>query len=226
MKLKLSNPKYGALLIALITAAIATLLFVLLPGSANLTAAYIFCLIGIVLMEGGFLLASTKNVAASFALIGKTGKFLPWSLTVSAIVLVLERIRLFTMPAVWHVAIQVILLAISTISLVQVFSGAAYIDQVEEQVAHKRNAWGDIINRADMLVARAVETENKAALKKVADALRYADPMSVAASQEIEARIVTLLGQVQSENCCAKCGELLPLIQDRNTILRKSKQQI
>ena len=89
MKLKPSDPKFGTLLIALILAAVATLLFVLIPGSANLTVAYVFCLIGIVLMEGGFLLATTKNVPASYALIGQTGRFLPWSLVVSVIVLML-----------------------------------------------------------------------------------------------------------------------------------------
>lgn len=223
MKLKPSDPKFGALLIALILAAVATLLFVLIPGSANLTVAYVFCLIGIVLLEGGFLLATTKNVPASYALIGQTGRFLPWSLVVSVIVLVLERIGLFTLPPVWHTAVQMILLAFTSIKLVQIFSGTAYIEQVEEQVAQKRNAWIDLTNRANMLAAREQDAEAKAALKKVTEALRYADPRSVAASEEIEGRIEVLLSQAQGEECKAKCDELLLLIQERNMIVKANK---
>ena len=223
MKLKPSDPKYGALLIALILAAVATLLFVLIPGSANLTVAYVFCLIGIALMEGGFLLATARNVPASYALIGQTGRFLPWSLVVSVIVLVLERIGLFTMPTVWHAAIQVILLAFSSIKMVQIFSGAAYIEQLEEQVAEKRNAWVDLTNRANMLAAREQDAEAKAALQKVADALRYADPMSVTASKKIDEQIETLLEQAHGDECKAKCDELLLLIQERNMIVKANK---
>lgn len=223
MKLKPSDPKFGALLIALILAAVATLLFVLIPGSANLTVAYVFCLIGIVLLEGGFLLATTKNVPASYALIGQTGRFLPWSLVVSVIVLVLERIGLFTLPTVWHAAVQMILLAISAVRFVQIFSGAAYIEQLEEQVAEKRNAWGDLINRANMFAAREQNAEAKAALKKVAEALRYADPMSVAASKAIEEQIETLLEQAHGDECKAKCEELLLLIQERNMLVKAGK---
>lgn len=223
MKLKPSDPKFGALLITLILAAVATLLFVLIPGSANLTVAYVFCLIGIALMEGGFLLATTKNVPASYTLIGQTARFLPWSLAVSVIVLVLERIDVFTLPPVWHVAVQVILLAITSIQMVRIFSGAAYVEQVEEQVAQKRNAWTDLTNRANMLTAREQNAEAKAALKKVAEALRYADPMSVAASAEIEARIETLLVQATGEDCKVVCDELLLLIQERNMIVKANK---
>jgi len=223
MKLKPSDPKFGALLIALILAAVATLLFVLIPGSANLTVAYVFCLIGIVLMEGGFLLATIKNVPASYTLIGQTGRFLPWSLAVSAIVLVLERIGLFTLPPVWHAAVHVILLAFTSIKMAQIFSGAAYIEQVEEQVAQKRDIWVNLTNRANMLAAREQNAEAKVALKKVAEALRYSDPMSVAASEEIEGRIESLLSQMQGTGCVAKCEELMLLIRERNMIVKANK---
>lgn len=223
MKQKQNAPKVGALLIALILIVVATLLLVLVPGSANLTVAYVFCLIGIVLMEGGFLLATTKNVPASYTLIGQTGRFLPWSLAVSVMVLVLERIGLFTLPPVWHAALQVILLAITSIKLVQVFSGAAYIEQVEAQVAQKRNAWVELTNCANMLAAREENAEAKAALKKVAEVLRYADPMSVAATEEIESRIEALLKQAQGDECKGKCEEVLLLIQERNMIVKANK---
>ena len=217
------KPKYGALLIALILASIATLLFILLPPSANLTVAYIFCLVGIALMEGGFLIANIRNVPASYALLGQTGKFLPVSLVVSVLVLVSERIGIFTLPTVWHVAVQIVLLAVSAIRLVQIFSGAAYINEVEDKVAAKRTAWLELANQANLLAAREQNADAKVALKKVADALRYSDPRGVTASQEIEGRIEALLGQVQGESCGDKCSELLLLIQERNMIVKANK---
>ena len=217
------KPKFGALLIALILASITTLLFILLPPSANLTVAYIFCLVGIVLMEGGFLITNIRNVPASYALLGQTGKFLPVSLVVSVLVLVNERIGIFTLPTVWHVAVQIVLLAVSAIRLVQIFSGAAYINEVEDKAAAKRAAWLELANQANLLAAREQNADAKAALKKVADALRYSDPRGVTASQEIEGRIEALLGQAQGESCSAKCNELLLLIQERNMIVKASK---
>ena len=217
------KPKYGALLIALILASIATLLFIMLPPSANLTVAYIFCLVGIVLMEGGFLIANIRNVPASYALLGQTGKFLPVSLVVSVLVLVNERIGIFTLPTVWHVAVQIVLLAVSAIRLVQIFSGAAHINGVEDKAAAKRTAWLELANQVNLLAAREQNADAKAALKKVADALRYSDPRGVAASQEIEGRIEVLLGQAQGESCGTKCNELLLLIQERNMIVKASK---
>lgn len=217
------KPKYGALLIALILASIATLLFIMLPPSANLTVAYIFCLVGIALMEGGFLIANIRNVPASYALLGQTGKFLPVSLVVSVLVLVSERIGIFTLPTVWHVAVQIVLLAVSAIRLVQIFSGAAYINEVEDKVAAKRTAWLELANQANLLAAREQNADAKVALKKVADALRYSDPRGVTASQEIEVRIEALLGQAQGKSCSDKCNELLLLIQERNMIVKANK---
>lgn len=217
------KPKHGALLIALILAAIATLLFVAIPSSANLTVAYIFCLIGVVLMEGGFLLADIRNAPASYALLGQTGTFLLLSLIVSALVFPLERIGIFTLPTIWHVIIQIILLAVSAIRIIQIFSGAAHIDQVENAVAAKRNAWVNLTNQANMIAAREQNTEAKAALSKVAEALRYSDPMGIPASSDIEMKIQNMLEQAQGQDCKAKCAELLMLISERNAIVKAGK---
>ena len=217
------KPKHGALLIALILASIATLLFILLPPSANLTVAYLFSLIGIALMEGGFLIANIRNVPASYALLGQTGKFLPVSLVVSVLVLINERIGIFTLPSVWHMAVQTVLLAVSAIRMVQIFSGAAYINEIDDSVTAKRNAWLKLTNQANLLAAHEPNADAKAALKKVADALRYSDPRGVADSQEIEGRIEALLDHAQGESCIAKCDELLLLIQERNMIVKASK---
>ena len=220
------KPKHGALIIALILAVIVTLLFVILPSSANMTVAYVFCLIGIVFMESGFLLATAKNVPASYALIKKTGKFLPWSLTVSLVVLVLERIGLFTLPVLWHAVIQIVLLAITSIGMVKVFAGAVYVEQVAEKVEVKTSAWRDLVIQANTLAARQTDTEAKQSVKKVAEALRFADPMSTTTSAPLENRIAEMIDYMQAadaETCKRICTELLLLIQERNAIVKSGK---
>lgn len=217
------KPKHGALMVAFILAAIATLLFVVIPSSANLTVAYIFCLIGIALMEGGFLLADIRNVPASYALLGQTGTFLPQSLVVSVLVFSLERIGIFTLPTIWHVIVQIILLSVSVIRIIQIFSGTAHIDQVENAVAAKRNAWVNLTNRANMIAAREQNAEVKAALMRVVEALRYSDPMGIPASSAIEMEIQNMLEQAQGEKCKEQCAELLMLISERNAIVKAGK---
>lgn len=218
--------KHGALWIALILAAVATLLFVVLPASANLTIAYIFCLIGIALMESSFLLATAKNVPASYALIMQTGRFLPWSLIVSLAVLVLEGLGIYTLPAIWHIVAQIILLAISAIQIVKVVAGRAYISKVAEKVESNTSAWSELVNQANMLVARQTDADAKQAVKKVADALRYADPMGTTASVQLEDKITWLITELKSaslDEFKTKCEELLLLIRERNAILKASK---
>ncbi|MBP3646895.1 MAG: hypothetical protein J6K55_10790 [Clostridia bacterium] len=218
--------KHGALWIALILAAVVTLLFVILPASANLTIAYIFCLIGIALMESSFLLATAKNIPASYALIMQTGRFLPWSLIVSVAVLVLERLGVYMLPAIWHIVAQVILLAISAIQIVKVVAGGAYINEVAANVENKTSSWRELVNQANMLAARQTDADAKQAVKKVADALRYADPMSTKDSMQIEGKITWLLTELQSasfDEYKTHCAELLLLIQERNDIVRASK---
>ncbi len=63
------KPKYGALCIGLTLVAVATILLIALPGSANLYAAYAFCLIGIAMMIAG-VWATDDNAPASYALLG------------------------------------------------------------------------------------------------------------------------------------------------------------
>lgn len=219
------KPKHGALVIALILAAVATLLFIVLPASANLTIAYISCLVGIVLLEGGFLLANLKNVPASYTLIQQTGWFLPWSLAISAIILALEWLGVFTLPAIVHGIAHILLLAVSAIRLAQVFSGAAYINEVEKKVADRRTSWVDLVNQASFLAAQEQDMEAKAALKKVAEALRYSDPIGTGASQQTEEQIEGLIKKIQADNkeCKLLCGELLLLIQKRNAIVKTNK---
>ncbi len=226
MKLKLKDPKYSVLLIGFILAAVATLLFLVLPASPNLTVGYVFCLVGIALMLSSYLFAGSRNVAASYALIGQAGWFLPVSLVLTVAVLVLERIGVFTLPAIWHVVLQILPLAFVAIRLVQVVGGAAYVDQVEEKVDTKRNEWVAWTNELNVLAAAEGDTQAKWAIQKAAEAMRYADPVGTEASRAVEDRIAEMIERIQAEDGETRrelCGELVLLIGERNVVVKAGK---
>ena len=218
------KPKHGALIIALILTVVVTLLFVELPSSANLTVAYVFCLIGIALLESGFLLATARNVPVSYTLIRQTGRFLPLSLFVSIIVLMLEHTGFYTLPIIWHVICQIMFLALSTVRLVKVFAGGAYIEKVSDQVKEKTTAWHKLIQQANALAACQTDADVKQAVRKVAEALQYADPRGTNSSVPIEKQIAALLETWTKKTVCEKdCQEVLLLISERNEIVKTTK---
>lgn len=226
MKLKLKDPKYSVLLIGLILAAVATLLFIVIPASPNLTVSYVFCLLGIALMLGSYLFADSRNVAASYALIWQAGRFLPISLVLSVAVLVLERIGIYTLPTIWHVVLQILPLAFVAIRLVQVIGGAAYVDQVEEKVDTKRNEWVAWTNQLNVLAAAEGDAQAKRAIQKAVEAMRYADPLGTEASRAVEDRIAETIERIQVKDSAARsglCEELCGLVRERNAMLKAGK---
>lgn len=229
------KPKYGALCIGLILAAVATILLIALPGSANLYAAYVFCLIGIAMMVAGVWVAS-DNSPSSFALLGQVAWFLPISLIISVIVLVLQGANVFVVPVVWHSIMQIIVLAFAGIRIISVYIGKQEIETIDKQVSAQRNRFSAMQNTASALLARIdmcpEEQRSKAAksLKQLIDTLRYSDPISSRAVQaldeEIEQGISDLSQSFSADNIerfVTECNGLCSLIRERNNILKNSK---
>ena len=220
------NPKYGALLIALILALAATLVFVLLPNSANLTVAFVFFLIGDGLTALGYWFATKRNVPASYALIVQEGRFLPFSIGLSVIVLILEGTQVYTLPTRWHITLQILILAWAVINLVKVCAGKAYIQQMEDNVSIKRTNWQSLILQVEALQNRAAQPEACQALKQLHDVLQYADPISNDRTAAIEnelAEKLQALVNTPAEDLSPACAEVTALVQQRNVLLKASK---
>ena len=229
------KPKFGALWIGLILAAVATILLIALPGSANLYAAYAFCLIGIAMMVAG-VWGTDDNAPASYALLGQVGWFLPVSLFISVIVLVLQGVGVFTLPVLWHCIAQIIPLAFAGIRVIAVYTGKQEIERVDKRVEEQRGKLAVMVNTVTALQQKvnAFPEEQRVAatkaLKQVIDDLRYSDPMSTTAVQmldsEIESGVSLLKNSCNAENAAqfvSECESLCSLIQERNTILKASK---
>lgn len=226
------KPKYGALCIGLILAAVATILLIALPGSVNLYAAYVFCLIGIAMMVAG-VWASDDNAPASYALLRQVGWFLPVSLFISVVVLVLQGVGVVTLPVLWHCIVQIIPLAFAGIRIIALYTGKQQIEDVDKRVVLQKDRITAMINNAAALQPKVNAFPEKQhvaaakALKQVIDGLRYSDPMSTTAvrmvDSEIESGVFLLKNSCNAENATqfvSECEVLCSLLQERNTVLK------
>lgn len=229
------KPKFGALWIGLILAAVATILLIALPGSANLYAAYAFCLIGIAMMVAG-VWATDDNAPASYALLGQVGWFLPVSLFISIVVLVLQGVSVVTLPVLWHSIVQIIPLAFAGIRIVAVYTGKKYIEDVDKRVGAQKDRLATMINSMAALQPKVntLPEEYRAdatkALKQVMEGLRYSDSMSTPTVQALDSEIemgVSLLknscNAESAEQFISECAALCTLIRERSNALKTSK---
>lgn len=229
------KPKYGALCIGLILAAVATILLIALPGSANLYAAYAFCLIGIAMMVAG-VWATDDNAPASYALLGQVGWFLPVSLFISVVVLALQGVGVVTLPVLWHSIVQIIPLAFAGIRIIALYTGKQQIEDADKRVAAQKDRIAAMINNVAALQAKvnALPEEYRSdaakALKQVMEGLRYSDPMSTPAVQALDSKIemsVSLLKNSCNADGAAQfiseCAALYARIRERDNTLKADK---
>lgn len=220
------KPKVASLCIGVVMAVVFTMLWMLLPSSANLNAAYVFCLISIVMMVAGVLCASLRNIPASYALILQTGRFLPMTLILSALVLALQETGVYMLPVAWHVLLQVALFAVYVIGVIKIFAGKSYIDQIDRRVASQTGQISLWLNQVNALYNREEDAAARQALKRVAEAIRYSDPMSTNVSAELDRQISKLtsgLLSVPTGEVETACQELLLLVKERNDIVKAGK---
>lgn len=189
------KPKNGSLLIGLILAIVATVLLLAIPSSANLYVAYAFCLLGIAALVVGVWAADKKDFPATYAVEWQTAWLLPVSVVVSAVVLLLQGFEIYTLATIWHVIIQVALLSVVGIRVISVYTGKEYIQNIDAQVAKQTGRLSSLVADVNALQSKADKLPEekraaaKQAIKKVAEALRYSDPMSTAAVQALDEEI-------------------------------------
>ena len=230
------KPKQGLTIIGLIMAVVATVLLIAIPSSANLYVAYVFCLLGIAAFVAGVFAADDKDFPSTYAVEWQTAWFLPASLAVSAVVLLLQGFEVYTLPTIWHVIVQLIMLAVVGGRVVAVYIGKEYIQKVEGKVAANTGRWQSLTADVNALQSKADKLPEeqrsaaKQAIKKVAEALRYSDPMSSEAVLALEAEIADGVHDLPSAVAPDKlaeltdmCDELCAKIRERNERLKSSK---
>lgn len=229
--------KYGALLIGLILAAVATVLLIAIPSSANLYAAYVFCLIGIAAPIAASALADEKDALSTYAILWQCAWLLPVSLLISTAVLLLQGFEVFILPLKWHIVIQLIPAAVAVVRVVAVYTGKEYVRKTGSKAASRVMQMNTLIADVNALAGRAdtlpedKRTEAKQSIKQVSEALQYSDPVSTEAVQTADeeiAQAVSALSELFTTEHAAEiaeaCRALCEKIRQRNERLKFSKR--
>lgn len=187
------------LLMGGVLAACSTLAFLLLPKTDNLLAAYLFCLVAVLFLVGGGGLFFRKNAALpldfSFLLLARNQLFMTAAL--SAAVLLLQHARVFALPTVWHVALQLLAFVPFGLRGLALCLGKTRMNAVEadaKEGVQRAAGWVADVD-ALKLQMEHFPSDEKAALSallaQAADALRYSDPISHEVVQPLDKAIST-----------------------------------
>ena len=225
-------------ILGILLAALAALLFLLLPITANLVVAYVFWLIGIIfLIVSVYALgAKDKSLIMELPLFLKARGYLLMTAVISAIVLLLENLGVFTLPFALHLVAQVAALLVVGIGVTQLNLGKSHIEGVGAKASEARNALVSLVADVNALKSKAEELPDdvrpkvKKAIADVSDALRYADPIGSNAVMELDTKIASGVGDLgkalaakQADDALNRAKALIADIKERDERNMKSK---
>jgi hypothetical protein len=183
--------------LGVLLAALPALLFLVLPVTPNLIIAYVFWLLAIAaLMWGVFAFgAKGRGLLLELPFFLKTRTYLVLTAVLSFVVLLLENLGVYAMPAALHAVVQLALLLVMGIQVMKLNLGKAHIVQVETKVTDARSSLLALVGNVNALKHKAegipgeMGSQVIKALGEVSDALRYADPISNESVKDIDASI-------------------------------------
>jgi hypothetical protein len=221
------NNKNSVILISAIMAVVVTALFLIVKITTIFVTAYIFALIGIATFCAGsiYMLSSPKSYPWFAAFPMRIWQYLIAELVLSTVFVLWENMSDTSLPVQWFILLHIILLAFFSITLILMKSGKEIIDQRGDEVKQKVVALRLLQVDMESLIRKFPKYEKE--LRKVADALRYSDPMShpslTVHEEQIQRGIVTMDNSEESVRIPERCAELLRQIADRNTKMKMMK---
>ena len=217
------NAKISSVYIALILAVLLTVVICILPWSANLIVAYAFAMLALAGWSASVFMAKKKNVAASYAFIRTALAYIPCTLAVSAAVLFLQYTKVYTLNAGLHVLAQAIVLALFAIRFIKISAGKAIVDDIDDRAASSREKLTDLLTDAELMLKHAGTEEEKAAVRKLADAIRYSDPIGNEKTAYMEQHIAERVRNMDPACILQECEDITALLAERNTALKRTK---
>ena len=122
-----------------------------------------------------------------------------------------------TLPVWLAVVVCAIILAISALCAIAGQAGANEINRVEEKIKVKRAFIQFLQTDIEILAETETDAETKAALKKLAEKVRFSDPMSHEMLGELESRITAKVEDMEtSSNKISLVREVEVLLIERN----------
>ena len=129
-----------------------------------------------------------------------------------------------TLPVWLTVVVCSSILAISALCTISGQVGANEINRVEEKITVKRAFIQFLQTDIEMLAESETDTKTKAELKKLAEKIRFSDPISNELVNHIENRILIKIDELKASNDKAMIiRELNFLLDERNITCKKSK---
>ena len=122
-----------------------------------------------------------------------------------------------TLPVWLAVVVCAIILAISALCAIAGQAGANEINRVEEKIKVKRAFIQFLQTDIEMLAEIETDSETKASLKKLAEKVRFSDPMSHEMLGELESRISAKVEEMKTAaDKKALMDEVATLLTERN----------
>ena len=122
-----------------------------------------------------------------------------------------------TLPVWLAIVVCSIILAISALCTIAGQAGANEINRVEEKIKVKRAFIQFLQTDIEMLAESETDAETKAALKKLAEKVRFSDPMSHEMLGELESRISAKVEEMKTAaDKKALIEEITTLLTERN----------
>ena len=114
------------------------------------------------------------------------------------------------------IVIAAVIFAFTAISVIKAKAAGDEVSAVDEKIRAKTEFIKEMTAEAYALISKAKNEEERAYIKKVADAFRYSDPMSSEALYGIESEIRKVFDAFSISIDSSTETELLRLIQERN----------
>ena len=122
-----------------------------------------------------------------------------------------------TLPVWVAVVVCAVILAISALCVIAGQAGANEINRVEEKIKVKRAFIQFLQTDIEMLAETETDAETKAALKKLAEKVRFSDPMSHKMLGELESRISAKVEEMKTAtDKKGLIAEVTTLLTERN----------
>ena len=122
-----------------------------------------------------------------------------------------------TLPAWLAIVVCSIILAISALGAIAGQAGANEINRVEEKIKVKRAFIQFLQTDIEMLVEEETDVETKVELKKLAEKVRFSDPMSHEMLVELESRICAKVEEIKTAtDKKVLIAEVTTLLTERN----------
>jgi hypothetical protein len=204
--------------------------FLVVTVTPLFVTAYLFALLGVgaFCMGSLYMLASIKSYPWFMAFPRAIWRYIGIQYALSILFVVLQAVDVFTLPLMYFLLVQFLLLGFFAVKLLLLNAGRGIIEQRGEAVRGKVTELRFL--QADLEAVRGRVPGQAKEIQSVVDAIRYSDPMSHASLAQYEDKIkdhIVLLEQAADQNDAARVSELCVtlqrLIKDRNNRVKMMK---